>query len=76
MKPDRFRHILVFLMTILVSVQELIAQQPTHYPSGGEPVRWTPINIIVYIVIPVVLIVVWIVMRSRKTKKKQEDKKE
>lgn len=76
MKLHRTIHTVVFLLTTLVSAGELIAQQPTHYPSGNDPVRWTPVNIIVYIVIPVVLIVAWILIRRRKTKEKQDDKME
>jgi membrane protein DedA with SNARE-associated domain len=67
---------LTLFVGMLVYSAGLLAQQPTHYPSGNDPIRWTPINIIVYIVIPVVLIVAWIIMRRRKTKKKSGGSKD
>ena len=62
------------LLGLFVSAADLLAQTPTHYPTGGEPVRWTPVNILVYIVIPVVLVAVWIILRRRKTRKEPGNK--
>lgn len=76
MKQYKYKQVIVFLLTVLVSVEGLLAQTPTHYPTGDHPVRWTPINIIVYVVIPVILIAGWIIMRRRKTKKKSEENKD
>ena len=72
MKSFRNIQVPVFLLTMIFFAQEIVAQTPTHYPTGNDPVRWTPVNIIVYIVIPVVLVVLWIVLRRRKTKKTEE----
>jgi len=69
MKPNKHKRIVSFLLVILAFTQGILAQTPTHYPTGNDPVRWTPVNIIVYIVIPVALVVIWIVLRRRKTKK-------
>lgn len=52
---------------------EVYAQQPTHYPSGGEPVEFTTINILVYIVFPVLLFV-FLFFANKKKKKKAEEK--
>lgn len=69
MKPYTYVRIFTGLLMILAFAQDILAQTPTHYPTGNDPVRWTPVNIIVYIVIPVALVVIWIVLRRRKTKK-------
>ncbi len=74
-KHQIIQSLALFLGLLFLSVP-LLAQTPTHYPTGNDPVRWTPINIIVYIVIPVVLIAGWIIMRRRKTKKKSEENKD
>jgi len=50
----------------------VFAQQPTHYPSGGEPMEFTTINILVYIVFPVLLFV-FLFFANRKKKKKKEN---
>lgn len=72
MKLHQIRASLLFLVFITAPLLELLAQTPTHYPTGNEPVRWSAVNILVYIVIPVVLVAVWIILRRRKTGKKAE----
>lgn len=69
MKPFTYTRIYTFLLVLLTFIQGNLAQTPTHYPTGNDPVRWSAVNIIVYIVIPVALVVIWIILRRRKTKK-------
>ena len=47
----------------------VIAQHPTHYPSGKDPVKFTTGNILVYIVFPVLLVAIWILIRRRERRK-------
>ena len=51
---------------------KVYAQQPTHYPSDGDPVEFTTINILVYIVFPVLLFVFLFFANKRKKKKAEE----
>ena len=48
------------------------AQTPTHYPTGKNPVEFTPVNILVYIVFPLLLFVFVILSRRKKKKKNTE----
>jgi len=44
-------------MIILSTVDELAAQVPSNLPAGDpEPLPFTPVNIIIYIVLPVALL--------------------
>lgn len=46
------------------------AQKPFLIPSGDpEPVEFTPLNIILYIVIPIFLLIAYIFYRKSKRKK-------
>jgi hypothetical protein len=54
--------------------QVLYAQTPTHYPTGQNPVDFTPGNILVYIVFPVVLVVLWILIRRSQRKQSGGEK--
>lgn len=47
----------------------VFAQAPTHYPSGSDPMEFTVINILVYIVFPVLLFVLWFLVRRSQKKK-------
>lgn len=47
-------------------MHEVYAQAPTHYPTGSDPMEFTVGNVIVYIVFPVLLVVIWILLRRRK----------
>ena len=50
------------------------AQTPTHYPTGTDPVRFNLVNILLFIVFPVLLVVAWIwIRRSARKKDKEED---
>jgi len=53
---------------------EVYAQSPTHYPTGKDPVVFTPVNILVYIVFPLLLLVFLILSRRRKKKKDSEER--
>jgi len=63
-----YRRRLILSTWILMIASFLFSQKPTHYPGDNDPVQFTPINILVYIVIPVVWIVAWFLIRRRKTK--------
>ena len=73
MKPFTYIRIYTFLLVLMAFIQGNFAQTPTHYPTGNDPMRWSAVNIIVYIVIPVALVVIWVVLRRRKTKKKPDE---
>ena len=47
----------------------VFAQAPTHYPSGSYPMEFTAVNILVYIVFPVLLFLLWILVRRSQKKK-------
>jgi hypothetical protein len=57
-------------------MSKLYAQTPTHYPTGSDPIDFTLGNILVYIVFPVVLVVLWILIRRRKKPADSSDEKE
>ena len=50
-------------------MSEVYAQTPTHYPTGSNPMEFTPFNILVYIVFPLLLFVFLFLNRRRKKKK-------
>jgi hypothetical protein len=54
-------------------MSHVYAQAPTNYPTGQHPMEFTPGNILVYIVFPVLLFVVVILVRRRNKKKKKSD---
>ncbi|MCK4992488.1 MAG: hypothetical protein KAS29_18445 [Bacteroidales bacterium] len=54
-------------------MSEVYAQTPTHYPTGRDPMEFTPVNILVYIVFPLLLFTILILTRRRK-KHKDNDK--
>jgi RsiW-degrading membrane proteinase PrsW (M82 family) len=43
----------------------VFAQTPTHYPTGSDPMEFTVVNILVYIVFPVLLFVFWFFVRRK-----------
>jgi hypothetical protein len=45
----------------------LSAQTPTHYPTGQNKVDFNFVNILIYIVFPVLLVVIWRTIRNRKS---------
>ena len=67
---ERFIVLLVFLFL----ASGLTGQTPTHYPTGKDPVQLDLVNILLFIVFPVLLVVIWIVIRqrARKAEKKEE----
>lgn len=48
-------------------------QTPTHYPTGKDPVQFNLVNILLFIVFPVLLVVLWIVIRRRGKGQKNEE---
>ena len=63
----------IHVVGCFIYMTEVYAQTPTHYPTGRNPVEFTTINILVYIVFPVLLVTIWILLR-RSQKKKDNDK--
>jgi zinc transporter ZupT len=51
-----------------------LAQSPTHYPSGNDPVDFTLVNILVYIVAPILMVIIYLWYRRYLYKKKQSEK--
>jgi hypothetical protein len=60
------KHIITIIYGLFSISQLLHAQTPTHYPTGQNKVEFTFINVLIYIVFPVLLVVLWIVIRRRK----------
>ncbi len=66
------RQIVAFFF-MLMNLPVLFAQRPTHVPGGSEPVDFfeSPANIVVYIIIPVIVVVLYIVWRKKIQKERQ-----
>jgi heme/copper-type cytochrome/quinol oxidase subunit 2 len=64
---------IILLCGFLTTFSILPAQTPTNYPTGPNKVDFTPVNILIYIVFPVLLVVIWVVVRRRKSREKEED---
>ena len=62
----------LILISLLLSVMPgVLAQMPTHYPtSNTDPIEFNFINILIFIVFPIVLIAGVITVRRRRRKKK------
>lgn len=67
------RRVFVALVLLGTGAAVMLAQQPTHYPEGGEPVKWTAGNILLYIGGP--LIILLLVLNQRKREKKKKESK-
>ncbi len=65
---------ILVLSGLLFSYINLQAQTPTHYPTGTDPVDFTPVNIIVYIVVPVLLVLIYLWYRRYIHRKNMEQK--
>jgi len=65
-------HRVTSIAVLLSMFHALFAQTPTHYPTGEHKVDFTFINILIYIVFPVLLVFIWIVIRRRKPGEKSE----
>jgi hypothetical protein len=59
-----YRLAMVYALTFIS--MHLFAQTPTHYPTGQNKVDFSFINIIIYIVFPVLLVGIWLLIRKRK----------
>jgi hypothetical protein len=68
----RMNRILLFFV-LLMQISMLSAQRPTHVPGSDGPVDIfeSPASIIMYIIIPAIIIVLYLVWR-RRIKKGQE----
>lgn len=70
----RFLHVRLYaLLTFIFLAGGIMGQTPTHYPTGKDPVQLNLVNILLFIVFPVLLVVIWIVVRrsGRKTEKEE-----
>jgi|GEM_PF-2041651 len=66
---------IAFIAAMLLTAHNLVfAQRPTHLPYNGEPVGFleNPVNFIVFVVIPLLIIVLYIIWRIKKHKEKKE----
>ena len=72
--------IVVWLVALFFQLQYLAAQVPTHLPGKKpEPVPITPVNILIFIVIPLGLLVFyiwWLRQNRKKAAEKREREKE
>lgn len=66
MRYFRMRRVVLFFM-VLIMYQTLIAQTPTHYPTGQNKVDFDFVNILIYVVFPVLLVVIWRLIRKRRS---------
>lgn len=62
-------------LVLLMSFMSGMAQAPTHYPTGNDPVDFTPVNIFFYIVVPVLFVLLYLWWRrvDRKARKKKSE---
>jgi len=70
-----FRSLYPRLLTFpafLFTAEEILAQTPTHYPTGKSPMQFNLVNILLFIVFPVLLVVAWIWIRRSARKGDQE----
>jgi uncharacterized membrane protein YozB (DUF420 family) len=73
MKKDNTILTRTIILISLVSgvIESIQAQQPTHYPTTNtDPMEFNFINILIFIVFPVVLIAGFIIIRRRRRKRK------
>ena len=66
MRYFRMSRVVLFFM-LSVMYQILAAQTPTHYPTGQNKVDFNLVNILIYVVFPVLLVVIWRTIRNRKS---------
>jgi hypothetical protein len=70
------KNITIIILSLLFYSVTNLAQSPTHYPSGNDPVEFTPVNIIVYIIGPILLVIIYLwYRRYLSNKKKAEEEK-
>ncbi|MEX0982769.1 MAG: hypothetical protein WD577_07250 [Bacteroidales bacterium] len=74
MRTSIIKSVLILIGTFLFQLQNLIAQVPTNIPGGKpEPVPFTPVNILVFIIIPLGLLVFYIWWLRQNRKKAEEE---
>ncbi len=71
------RPLLLSVILMIVYFFTSFAQRPTHVPGAGEPARVfeSPVTVVIYIVIPL-LIGVFYVLWRRKIRKEKEQKQQ
>lgn len=60
------------LVAFLFTLAGTQAQTPTHYPTGKDPVQFNLVNILLFIVFPVLLVVAWVLIRRNARKSDRE----
>lgn len=67
------KQLLLSFLLMMFYIQPSFSQRPTHVPGAGEPTRVfeSPVSVVIYIVIPVLIGVFYILWR-RKIKKDEE----
>jgi len=66
--------IITGFVLIFFSLPPVLSQSPTHYPSGGDPVEFNFVNIMIYIVAPVLLVILYLWYRQHLRRKESEKK--
>ena len=64
---------ILVVSALFITIPGLIAQTPTHYPTGKNPQPFTFWNVFFYIVIPVILVVAWIGIRRYQAKRAKDE---
>jgi ABC-type glycerol-3-phosphate transport system permease component len=65
------------LIFVLFNWVLTLLQIPQDIPHSSDPVDFSsPINILFYIVLPIVMLVVFIMLRRRALRRREEDRKE
>jgi hypothetical protein len=68
-RTEEIRKGLAAVALLLLSASATYSQQPTHYPSGGEPVSPALINILIFIGGPILLYLGYRYYRKKSGKK-------
>lgn len=68
---------LVLVIFLLMHIPMVFAQMPTHVPGGSEPVDFfeSPASVLVYIIIPVIVVVLYVIWRKKNQKEQEAQNK-
>lgn len=67
----------IVFVILFTQLKQLAAQVPSNLPAGDpEPLPFTPVNIVIYIVLPVALFIFYIWWLKQRKKKREEELKE
>ena len=69
---DMIKRLLALFLTLLFSVQTF-AQTPEMYPPPDpEPVIWTNLNVVLFIILPILLVIAFILYRRWVKRRKEK----